>query len=99
MSYSDSLILDLRLHALEILTDASDYTANEVVLQDRLRVEYGHTVSSDRLRSDLAWLDEQGLVIVQKPGGIHLATLTLRGMDVARGASTIPGVARPRPGR
>ncbi|MBP6582960.1 MAG: hypothetical protein KA204_05780, partial [Chromatiaceae bacterium] len=54
-------------------------------------------VSFDAVRGDLAWLAEQGLVLVTG-GEIPVATLTVRGEDVARGRSQVPGVARKLPG-
>ena len=49
------------------------------------------------MRGHLAWLDEQGLIVLAA-GDIQIATLTLRGEDAATGSARIPGVARPRPG-
>lgn len=54
----------------------------------------GYAVSADRLRTDLAWSAEQGLL--QFAGDV--ATLTERGVDVACGRARLPGVGRPLPG-
>ena len=58
---------------------------------------FGHKVSRDRLRTVLAWLAEQGLILVNDPGGLKVARLTARGQDVSCGAADCPGVKRPRP--
>lgn len=54
----------------------------------------GYTLAMDRLRTDLAWLAEQGLA----ERGEQLARLTERGADVAQGRARVPGIARPQPG-
>ena len=87
----------LRLAILEVLEQDADYAHNEAVLQTALGA-LGHGVSRDRLRSELAWLAEQGLVSVTDAAGIQVAKLSERGMDAALGRTRVPGVARPRPG-
>ncbi len=94
--YDDSLREDRRLSLLQILVSASDYTAHGHLLRQRL-ASFGHRISFDAVRADLAWLDEQGLIVLAQ-GEIPVATLTLRGEDVARGVARVPGVARKLPG-
>lgn len=99
-SFAERVREEARLQALRCLNDASDYTAPDMLLHDSL-LQQGLTISLSGLRVELAWLNEQGLVVTQRPGGatgITIATLTERGSDVARGLSLVPGVARPRPG-
>jgi hypothetical protein len=51
------------------------------------------------VRSEIAWLAEQGLATSDElPGGLLVATLTERGSDVASGRASVPGVQRPNPG-
>lgn len=88
---------DLRLVMLRVLGEASGYRANESLLQALLE-PWGHVVSRDRVRVELAWLGEQGAVETEEIGGVMIGTLTARGHDAARGAATIPGVRRPAPG-
>nr|WP_221187795.1 ArsR family transcriptional regulator [Halomonas stenophila] len=83
---------------LRILARRNQYTTNEYSLNDELKGAYAHIVSRDRLHADLAWLEEQGLVITQQPRAGWVITLTARGADVAEGNAQVPGVARPRPG-
>ena len=93
----DIEIEDLRLVTLRILAEASGYRANESLLNALLRA-WGHVVSRDRVRAELAWLKEQGLVSIEEIGGVMIATLTERGQDVTAGAAAVPGVRRPGPG-
>lgn len=96
MSYADHVAADARLRILQSLEADPGYDLNEHVLAAALAA-LGHDVSRDRLRGDLAWLAEQGLVTVAEVGGLQVARLTARGADVALGRARVPGVARPRP--
>lgn len=100
MSYSEIVTADRRLMILRALAEDPEYSHNDAVLQ-RMLGAVGHTISADRLRTELRWLEEQGLVGIDPVGGMGMmvARLTQRGEDVARGRTTAPGVARPRPER
>ena len=98
MSYQDFQTAGRRLGILRILQRRNQFTSNEYSLNDELGGNYGHHVSKDTLHTDLAWLEEQGLVIVQQPRAGWIATLTSRGADVAEGRAIVPGIARPQPG-
>jgi len=98
MSFQDYETEGRRLAILRILSRRAEYTTNEYSLIDELKGAYAHIVSRDRLHGDLAWLEEQQLVINQQPRAGWIVTLTGRGGDVASGTATVPGVARPRPG-
>lgn len=87
---------DRRLVLLRVLADSTGYQANEFLLESMLD-SVGHSVSNDRLHSDLAWLAEQQLITQQPLAGVTIARLTTRGYDVARGRAHAPGVKRPRP--
>ena len=65
-------------------------------MQDLL-ASLGHGVSRAVIETDFAWLAEQGLVEVEQLGPLAVATMTGRGIDVAEGRATVPGVKRPRP--
>lgn len=97
-SYQDFETEGRRLGILRILARRSQFTANEYSLNDELKGAYAHHISRDRFHSDLAWLDEQGLVITQQPRAGWVITLTGRGADCAQGLAYVPGVAKPRPG-
>lgn len=96
MKFSDLLAADLRLVVLLSLAQDTDYAHNEHVLKGML-AQLGHTVSRDKLRTELAWLQEQGLIELQDVTGTMVAKLTGRGKDAAEGAVIVPGVKRPEP--
>lgn len=95
-AYGRHVAEDRRLVILRVLSDSTGYQTNEYTLEAVLE-DLGHTVSSDRLHADLAWLAEQGLVTTSNVGGVTIPKLTQRGLDVARGKAVVPGVKRPRP--
>lgn len=96
MSFDQTLTEDRRLTILKGLQAAVQYRANAFLLR-RFCDTLGHVVSADRIEQDLAWLREQSLVTLVRPEGVTVATLTARGLDVAAGSATTPGVARPQP--
>lgn len=96
MSYAELIAADIRLVILRALAEDTGYSHNESVLQSVLEV-FGHSISRDRIRTELNWLAEQGLVTLRDAAGYLVATLTGRGADVAAGRVTVPGVKRPRP--
>ena len=98
MSYEQTVQEHLRITLLRLLSEDPNYTMNDSILTD-LTENYGFTPSRDRVRTELAWLAEQGLVKADSEPGITIATLTERGADAARGRVTIPGVKRPSPRR
>ena len=85
-----------RIALLQILAGAGRRRANEAMLRAAAR-HVGHAVSADRLRTDLRWLEEQGTLALEEIGGVLVATLTQRGVDVATGDAETPGIAPPAP--
>lgn len=85
---------DMRLVILRSVLD-DGYSLNESMLQDVLSL-YGHSVSRDRVRTEMRWLEEQGLITVEDVAGILVARLTGRGQDVAGGRARVDGVKHPR---
>lgn len=96
MSDTDFRTSDARLLLLQHLAAENDYTDHEHGIRHALD-RLGHRMSADWVRTQLAWLDEQGLLTVAGEK-LRVARLTLRGEDVATGATRVPGIARPRPG-
>ena len=87
---------DMRLVMLRCIAE-DGFSLNESMLQSALEM-FGHEVSRDAVRTEMRWLEEQGLVKVEDvAGAILVAHLTGRGQDVAAGRATVPGVKRPRP--
>lgn len=94
--YQKMVTEDRKLAILKLLAEDSDYAVNDGILQDALGL-YGHSVSKDRLASDLDWLEEQELVEVEHVLNMRIAKLTQRGLDVSKGKAVVSGVKRPSP--
>lgn len=88
---------DRRLAVLKLLVDAPACTANEFVLRAAL-ARFGHNPAVGALRSDFTHLEQEATVVIQKPGGVWVLTLTALGDDVAAGRSVAPGIKRARAG-
>ena len=56
---------------------------------------FAQAQTSDRVRTDLAWMHEQQLLTVSQVADVHIARITARGQDVAAGRTVVPGVKRP----
>lgn len=95
MSYSKIIAADQRRALLDALEQDLDYAHNEYVLQSALQM-VGHGISADKLRTELRWLEEQGLVEIENSDDIWVIKLTRRGEDVALGNAKVEGVARRR---
>ena len=91
-SYEIDLSGHLRITILRFL-DKNNGTLNESLLSD-LVSSFGFYPSFDKLRTELGWLMEQGLIRCSESECV-VATLTQRGEDVARCRTTVPGVKRP----
>lgn len=97
MNFDQFQTEDRRLVILRGLASAAQYRANAHLLR-RYCDAVGHVTSADRIEADIAWLAEQGLVGIEKPEGVTVATLTARGLDVSSGRARVPGVQQPQPG-
>lgn len=88
----------LRLTLLRLLAEQPGYRSNSSILTQAADATAGFTVSRDQVRTELAWLAEQGLVTTSSVvDGLIVATLSERGGDVAAGRAVVPGVQRPGP--
>ncbi len=88
---------EIRLTILQLLAQDPGYDLNETIL-GKLVNEFGYQQSHDSLRTQLAWLREQGMITVKTVADyLQVAKLTDRGNDTAHGRANIPGIARPRP--
>lgn len=96
-NYQTVITEDRRLSILIVLKETPAYTTNAFLLRDAVGQIFGHAASVDVVLGDIAWLAEQGLVKSSKVGDVTLATATARGIDVAMGMATVPGVKRPMP--
>ena len=98
MSYAQTVQEHLRLTILRFLEEDPNYTMNDSMITD-MAPDYGFSPSRDKVRTELSWLREQGLVSYADDPAIIIAKLTERGADVALGRTTVPGIKRPSPGR
>lgn len=94
-SYFDYAMEHVRLAVLRSLTEAPSRSANDSILAN-LMAELGLPVTRDQLRSQLAWLEEQGLIRTARPTSTVLTvTVRERGEEVALGLVVVPGIQRP----
>ncbi len=93
---SDTFTQHLRLTILRLLHGAPAYTANSSILHSAI-VQFGFEASRDQVRTELAWLKEQGCISTRDVEGLVVARLTERGLDCADGRCRIPGIQPPTP--
>ena len=86
-----------RMIILSLLKADAGFAMNEDVLQSALEIAGGYKVSADKLRTELGWLKEQGLIKLETLQQLWVAKITQRGLDVAGNRTSVPGVQRPRP--
>lgn len=98
MSYSEHFAKHLRLVILRLLAEATEYRLNSSIIGDMV-VAHGLSATRAQIRTELGWLEEQGLLKAEELiGSLVIATLTERGLDVAAGRASVVGVQRPGPG-
>lgn len=96
-SFKSLLTSDLRLVMLRVMAEDAGYSMNESILQSALEM-YGHNVSRDKVRTQMRWLEEQGLIELEEVGGtVLVGKLTGRGLDCSQGKCRVDGVKAPRP--
>lgn len=99
MSFADRLTEDRRRMVLALLQESPDFRLAERALKAALD-HVGSYSGSDQVRAALGYLEEHGLVRVEKlaqeQGDLWVATLREAGQDVLRGRAH-PGVARLAP--
>lgn len=97
-TFAERLREDRRLVLLRLLSEQHGYRSNNSILHAGLH-HLGVAGTRDDVRTDLAWLQEQGLVRLTEAAdsGIVIAQLTGRGQEVAEGHAVVPGVSRPSP--
>lgn len=96
MSYAEDVSRHRRLAVLRHLAEVPEYISNASILQDVL-IRLGLPLSYDALITELHWLREQGFVAFDPDTAFLVVTATRRGVDLARGLASHPGVQRPRP--
>lgn len=92
-SYEDHYRAHVRREILSVLETAPGNASNSRILRSALS-HLGMALTGDQVRTELAWMAEQGLLRVETlDPALHRATLTERGVDVACGHARSPGVA------
>lgn len=97
MTFDNHLREHRRLVILRVLAEIASHRTNTSVLADAAN-HYGVSSTRDDIRTDVAWLSDQGLVRrEQLTESVSLVVLTERGADVADGRACVPGVRKPSP--
>lgn len=96
MSYREELQQHARLAILRMLEDAPRYTSNVSIMTDLLP-RFGISYTRDQVTTEVHWLRDQGMLILEDLDGFIVCTATTRGAEIAQGMATHPGVQRPRP--
>lgn len=98
---ADVFTEQLRLTILRLVNECHGRSANEGVLHSSLP-QLGFSVSRDRVRTELHWLEEQGAITVgrfNRPGDTPLLVAAAIGRtdDIVNDRAQLPGIARPSP--
>lgn len=94
-AYLDYLMEHVRLAVLRWLQERPAHAGNDSLLATAMG-ELGLPITRDQLRAQIAWLEEQGLVRVQRPReSVLVVSLRERGAEVALGLAHVDGVQRP----
>ena len=86
-----------RRSILTALSAMVGFGANHSMVRDTCS-SFGVEMSNDTVKTQLYWLEEQGLVSVKPQGNYLIAELKSRGQDVVDGLTFVPGIKRPRAG-
>lgn len=87
---------DRRYQILYLLSKEPDYAMNDILMHKALKM-IGHGVDPDLLKSDLHWLEMQGLIKNESVGSFTVSKINRRGVSVAEGDAFIPGISRSTP--
>jgi DNA-binding transcriptional ArsR family regulator len=93
-SFRDDYAALARLLILKFLADDPNGSLPAMMLADALAAQK-LKISRDQVTGHLEWLDEQGLVALER-SAFSTATITVRGDEVARGIVSVSGVLHPR---
>lgn len=84
----------VRLTILRAMAETPTQGSNESALAQFVNLFHPGT-TRDQIRTEMTWLSEQGLLKVELVGELMVATISKRGVDVGKGHSRVPGVAKP----
>lgn len=65
---------------------------NSSILQSMLK-QAGYTFTRDQVKSEIRWLEQQGLLEVEQIESVLVVGITERGEDVANGLAKVDGIA------
>lgn len=94
MSYPEAVQAEIRRAMLDVLANLHDFTLPEGGLVEAINERTAYRIGGVAMGAQTQWLHEAGLVMRVAVGATAVITLTPRGLDVARGLDTVPGVAR-----
>jgi Fe2+ or Zn2+ uptake regulation protein len=86
-----------RRSILKALSAMVGFGANHSMVRETC-ASFGVGMSNDTIKTQLYWLEEQGLISIKTQGNYLLAELKARGQDVVDGLVFIPGIKRPSAG-
>lgn len=86
-----------RRSILTALAAMVGFGANHSMVRDAC-ASFGVEMSNDTVKTQLHWLEEQGLISIKHQGNYLIAELKARGQDVVDGLANVPGIKRPRAG-
>lgn len=84
-----------RLSILKALAAMPGFSTNHSMVRDACAA-FGVDMSSDLVKTHFGWLEEQGLVRVERKSAYVIGELTGRGQDVVDGLVAVDGIKRPR---
>lgn len=94
MSYPEAVQAEIRRLVLDALAEQSDLTLPEGALAEVINERTLYRVGGVAMGAHTSWLHQAGLVTRLAVGATAVVTITARGLDVARGLDSLPGVAR-----
>ncbi|AAN53741.1 ArsR family transcriptional regulator [Shewanella oneidensis MR-1] len=83
-----------RRSILTALSAMVGFGANHSMVRETCAT-FGVEMSNDVIKTQLYWLEEQGLVSIKTQGNYLIAELKARGQDVVDGLANVPGIKRP----
>lgn len=96
MDYDNFMQESLRLNILLILQDIPQGSTTDNIIESMAYNLYGHDKNMPRLRNNLNWLNERGLIVVEiLSANCFKASITKLGERVAKGIEYFPDIRKP----
>ena len=84
----------MRFVMLRLVNGASRNTNSSILSMQLNGAGYSNT--RDQVKSEIRWLEQQGLLDVEEVESVLIVSITERGEDVANGLSKVDGIATMR---